>query len=245
MVSRSRSSAREPASLLNHLPLTVIITIDGPAGAGKSTVARALARRLGFRFLDTGAMYRAVALAGKRRGLDWDVPEDLADLARKVDLQVMGEKIFLDGEDVTEAVRTSEVTAVTRYAADNPAVRAHLVRLQRALAGNDNVVTEGRDQGTVAFPDAECKIFLTASAEERARRRLRDLKSQGEPVTLAQVLAAQERRDREDASRAVGPLTPARDAIDVPTDGLTVDQVVDKLELMVRERFSCARNGLP
>ena len=154
----------------------MIITIDGPAGAGKSTVARALARRLGFRFLDTGAMYRAVALAGMRRGLDWDVPDDLARLARKLDLKVVGERIFLlDGEDVTEAVRTSEVTAVTRYAADNPEVRAHLVELQRALAGNDNIVTEGRDQGTVAFPDAECKVFLTASPEERARRRWRDL----------------------------------------------------------------------
>jgi CMP/dCMP kinase len=216
----------------------MIITIDGPAGAGKSTVAKALARRLGFRFLDTGAMYRAVALAGKRRGLDWDVPEDLAKLARFVDLQARGEKIFLDGEDVTEAVRSSEITAVTRYAADNPAVRAHLVELQRALAGNDNVVTEGRDQGTVAFPDAECKIFLTASPEERARRRLGDLESQGEPVTLAQVLAAQERRDREDASRAVGPLTRAPDAVEVYTDGLALDDVVDKLESLVRERLS-------
>ena len=141
----------------------MIVTIDGPAGAGKSTVARALARRLGFRFLDTGAMYRAVALAGMRRGLDWDLPDDLARLARKLDIHVAGERILLDGEDVTEAVRTSEVTAVTRYAADNPQVREHLVELQRALAAADNVVTEGRDQGTVAFPDAECKIFLTAS----------------------------------------------------------------------------------
>jgi cytidylate kinase len=218
----------------------MIITIDGPAGAGKSTVARALARRLGFRFLDTGAMYRAVALAGKRRGLDWDVPDDLARLAKEIDLNVIGEKIFLGGEDVTDAVRTSEVTAVTRYAAGNAAVRAHLVELQRALAGNDDIVTEGRDQGTVAFPEAACKIFLTAGPTERARRRLRDLESQGEPVTLAQVLAAQERRDREDASRAVGPLAPAADAIEVPTDGLTRDQVVDKLELLVRQRVSRA-----
>ena len=151
----------------------MIITIDGPAGAGKSTVARALARRLGFRFLDTGAMYRAVALAALRRGLDWDAPDDLARLARKLDIRMVSERILLDGEDVTEAVRTSDVTAVTRYAADNPQVREFLVELQRKLAGTDNVVTEGRDQGTVAFPHAECKIFLTASREERWCRRCR------------------------------------------------------------------------
>ena len=212
----------------------MIITIDGPAGAGKSTVARALARRLGFRFLDTGAMYRAVALAALRRGLDWDAPDDLARLAQKLDIRTLGHQILLDGEDVTEAVRTSEVTAVTRYAADNPQVRALLVELQRKLAGDDDVVTEGRDQGTVAFPNAECKIFLTASPTERARRRLLDLQAQGEPVTLDQVLAAQERRDREDASRAVGPLTPAADALVVSTDGMTLEQVVTRLEKEAR-----------
>lgn len=215
----------------------MIITIDGPAGAGKSTVARALARRLGFRFLDTGAMYRAVALAGKRAGLDWDVPDDLTRLARSIDLQVVGDRILLDGEDVTEAVRASDVTAVTRYAADNPQVREHLVGLQRRLAAAEkNVVTEGRDQGTVAFPDAKCKIFLTASPEERARRRLRDLQAQGEPVTFEQVLASQERRDRQDAARAVGPLRAAKDAIKVSTDGLTLEQVVDRLEQIAKER---------
>ena len=151
-------------------------------------------------------------------------------------LQVAGDRILLDGEDVTEAVRTSEVTAVTRYAADNPQVREHLVQLQRTLAGRDNVVTEGRDQGTVAFPKAECKIFLTASPEERARRRLGDLQSQGEPVTLEQVLAAQRRRDREDASRPVGPLTPAPDAVEVCTDGIGLDEVVDRLEELARRK---------
>jgi CMP/dCMP kinase len=214
----------------------MIITIDGPAGAGKSTVARALARRLGFRFLDTGAMYRAVALAALRRGLDWDAPDDLARLAGKLDIRTLGERILLDGEDVTEAVRTSEVTAVTRYAADNPKVREFLVGLQRKLAGNDDVVTEGRDQGTVAFPRAECKIFLTASPAERARRRLLDLQSQGEPVTLEQVSAAQERRDREDATRAVGPLAPAADAVMVGTDGMTLREVVDRLEMIATKK---------
>ncbi|MCE5266855.1 MAG: (d)CMP kinase [Planctomycetaceae bacterium] len=214
----------------------MIITIDGPAGAGKSSVARALARRLGFRFLDTGAMYRAVALAGLRRGLDWDVPQDLARLAERLDLKISHDRVVLDGEDVSEAVRTSAVTAVTRYAADNPQVREHLVDLQRKLAGADNIVTEGRDQGTVAFPEAKCKIFLTASPAERARRRWQDLQAQGEPVTIEQVLAAQERRDREDAARAVGPLRPASDAIEVCTDGLSLTEVVDRLEQLARAK---------
>jgi CMP/dCMP kinase len=214
----------------------MIITIDGPAGAGKSSVARALARRLGFRFLDTGAMYRAVALAGMRRGIDWDWPAELARIAREVEIRVDGERICLDGEDVSEAIRTTDVTAVTRYAADNPQVREHLVALQRAVAGQQNIVTEGRDQGTVVFPQAECKIFLTASAQERARRRLGDLQSQGEPATFEQVLAAQERRDREDATRAVGPLLPAADAVQVCTDGMTLEQVVARLESLVRNK---------
>ncbi len=212
----------------------MIITIDGPAGAGKSTVARALARRLGFRFLDTGAMYRAVALAGMRSRVDWNLAAQMADLACRLDLRVRDDRILLDGEDVTEAVRTSDVTAVTRYAAGNPRVRQRLVELQREIAGGGNFVTEGRDQGTVVFPDAQCKIFLTASPEERARRRLADLHAQGEQATLEEVLAAQRRRDSEDASREVGPLVPAADAIQVSTDGLSLEQVVDKLELLAR-----------
>jgi cytidylate kinase len=215
----------------------MIITIDGPAGAGKSSAARTLARRLGFRFLDTGAMYRAVALAGMRRGLDWDVPEDLARLAERLQFRLAGDRLLLDGEDVTDAVRTTAVTAVTRYAADNPQVRRRLVELQRVLAASGDFVSEGRDQGTVAFPQAECKFFLTASPLERARRRLRDLQSQGEPVALEQVLAAQERRDREDATRPVGPLVPAADAIQVSTDGMTLDQVVDRLEELARRKM--------
>jgi CMP/dCMP kinase len=207
----------------------MIITIDGPAGAGKSTVARRLARRLGFRFLDTGAMYRAVALAGMRKGVNWDRPEELAQLARVLDIGFVNERIFLDGEDVSEAIRTTEVTAATRHAADNRQVRQRLIALQRAAAEGGNVVTEGRDQGTVAFPDAECKIFLVASPEERAKRRLSELLSRGETATLQEVLAAQDRRDREDSSRPVGALVPADDAIEVRTDGLSVDEVVEEL----------------
>ena len=235
--ARSQHVASDSASNVSNLR-PMIITIDGPAGAGKSSVARALARRLGFRFLDTGAMYRAVALAGMRRGVDWSRPEQLAQLARGLDLRLADDRVFLDGQDVTGGIRRSDMTAVTRYAADNLGVRGHLVDLQRAIAGTDNLVTEGRDQGTVVFPAAECKFFLTAGEDERARRRLRDLEARGERATLEEILAAQRQRDQEDAARPVGPLLPAPDAIRVSTDGLTLEEVVDRLESLARRRYS-------
>jgi len=214
----------------------MIITIDGPAGAGKSTVAKLLAQRLGFFFLDTGAMYRAVALAGLRRGIDWAVPEQLAELAANVQIDLDGDRVLLDGQDVSHAIRSSQVTAVTRYVADSPQVRQLMVALQRRLAAGKNVVTEGRDQGTLVFPHAELKVFLTASPEERARRRLRDLAAQGESATFEQVLQAIAQRDQQDEQRPVGAMRRAPDAIELCTDGLTIEQVVDRLELLARQR---------
>jgi cytidylate kinase len=216
----------------------MIVTIDGPAGAGKSSAARSLAQRLGFRFLDTGATYRAVALAAVRRGLDWNDADALAQLAHQVTITVDESQVTLDGDVVTDEIRTYAITSVTHYAATNPQVRAHLVELQQQLAGDDDVVTEGRDQGTIVFPNAACKIFLPASAEERARRRWRDLTDRGEQLDFEEVLAGQQQRDERDLGRAVGPLKKAADAIEVSTDGISADEVVGRLEVVVRQQMT-------
>jgi CMP/dCMP kinase len=214
----------------------MVVAIDGPAGAGKSTIARRLAERLGFAFLDTGAMYRAVALAALRHGFGENDAARIADLAQVLTIDFDGTRTLLDGEDVSQAIRTSEVSAAVYLAADNVAVRRRLVELQRAIGANRDLVTEGRDQGTVAFPQAECKIFLTASPTERARRRFEELQARGEPATFEEVLAQLSQRDERDAARPVGALLKAADAIEVCTDGLSLEQVVERLEGIVGER---------
>lgn len=214
----------------------MIVTIDGPAGAGKSSVARLLAERLGFRFLDTGAMYRAVTWAALERQIDLaDVPT-LAKFAQSLDLTIRGDRVLVEGRDVTGEIRTSAITKQIFHAAGNAGVRSRLVDLQRQVAAGQNVVTEGRDQGTVAFPDAQCKIFLTASAEERARRRQLDLASRGEEIAWEVVLADQNERDRRDENREVGPLRRAPDAIEFRTDGLDQEEVVAQLVTFVQSR---------
>jgi cytidylate kinase len=215
----------------------MIVTIDGPAGAGKSSAARGLARRLGFRFLDTGAMYRAVTLAAREQGLDLTDSASLARLAGRVRIELTGDRVLLDGRDVTQAIRRFDITTATHFAADNPGVRAQLVKWQQEAAAGDNVVTEGRDQGTVVFPQAEVKIFLVADERERAERRHRDLVARGESVPFDEVLANQQLRDQRDASRAVGALVKATDAIEVSTDGLSPDEVIARLEEIVRSKL--------
>jgi len=214
----------------------MIVTIDGPAGAGKSSAARELARRLGYRFLDTGAMYRAVTWAAKQRGLDLADADALAQMVREIRVELANDRVLVDGRDVTKEIRTFEITTAIQYAADNPAVRAQLVEWQRAAADNDNVVTEGRDQGTVVFPQAECKIFLTAEEDERARRRYRDLVARGESMSFEEVLSAQQTRDERDRNRPVGALVMADDAVEVSTNRLTPQEVVARLEEIVRSK---------
>lgn len=216
----------------------MIVTIDGPAGSGKSSAARKLAKRLGFRFLDTGAMYRAVALAGARQKVDWNDADRLAGIAATANIELVDDHVFLDGEDVSAEIRTVEITQLTRFAADNRNVRNILVRLQRKIAGDYDVVAEGRDQATVAFPNAECKIYLTATEEVRAQRRYFDLVARGERVSLESVSENQRLRDQQDHERDFGGLRKAPDSIEISTDNLSPAEVVDKLEEVVRSRMT-------
>ena len=221
----------------------MVITIDGPAGAGKSSVARGLADRLGFRFLDTGAMYRTVAYAAMQRSISWDDDAALADLARSIDIDVSEDRVLMDGEDVTNVIRTMEVTSVIHYVADHAGIRELLVDLQRRCGASGDFVTEGRDQGTVAFPDAACKIFLTASPAERARRRQKDLLARGEEMPFEDVLKRQEERDERDRNREVGRLVAAKDACLVSTDNKSMDQVIDELESLVKKQLASKSQG--
>lgn len=215
----------------------MIVTIDGPAGAGKSTVARALARRLGFEFLDTGAMFRAVALAAMRSGVALDDPAGLERVVRALRLEMRGGQMLLDGEDVSALIRTAEVSAGSSVVAASAVVRPRLAGLQREIATGRHMVCEGRDQGTVVFPDAGCKFYLTADPEERLHRRLRELEGRGGDVDVAALRQAQAERDQRDASRELAPLRPADDAVPIDSTALGVEEVVAVMEREVRRRM--------
>ncbi|NIP28534.1 MAG: (d)CMP kinase [Phycisphaerae bacterium] len=217
-----------------------VITIDGPAASGKSTVARLLAERLGASFLDTGAMYRAVTLAAIEACVDMSDEEKLLSVLnnRKFQFTVREGRmaVCIDGVDVTERIRRQEVTANARYVASAARLREKLVEMQREFAAREKkIVTEGRDQGTVAFADANIKFYLIADAAERAKRRQIELRAKGSSENLEQIQKAIEERDKSDEDRAVGPLKPAEDAIVVDTTNLSIEEVVEKLFCFVEE----------
>lgn len=214
----------------------MIVTIDGPAGSGKSTAARRVAAALGFDFLDTGAMYRAVALRCIESGIDLADSVAAANVARTIDIQAIGTRVTSDGIDVTDAIRSPEVARGASVVAVNPDVRAALVELQRKAAKGRNIVTEGRDQGTIVFPNAECKFYVTADRAERARRRQQELEATGVCVSYEETLEEIRARDERDKSRDVAPLIQANDAIRVDTTGKTADEILDLLVGMICER---------
>ena len=221
---------------MSRTTATMIVTIDGPAGAGKSTAARELARRLGFEYLDTGAMYRAVTWICLEERLDLTDQSAVASAARSADIDFRQGRIFANGRDISGEIRTVRVTEESRFVAANQLVRDLLVDLQRRIAGNRDIVTEGRDQGTVAFPHAECKIFLTADPRERARRRQEELRQRGEEIELETLVTQIVERDRRDAERKVGALRPADDATVIDTSTLDTETMIGELEQLVRGR---------
>ncbi len=212
----------------------MIITIDGPAGSGKSSAARALAQRLGFEFLDTGAMYRAVALAVLRAGIDESNGVELQRVLAGCRLEMPPGQVILNGEDVGGLIRSPEVSAASSRLAAVPEVRRFLVGLQRQIGNGRNLVTEGRDQGTVVFPDAARKFFLKADPRERARRRWQELQARGVTANLEAVLAEQNARDLRDGSRDDSPMLAAADAVVIDTTHLTPGEVLERLEQEIR-----------
>lgn len=214
----------------------MIVTIDGPAGAGKSSAAKMLAQRLGFEFLDTGAMYRAVTLAAVRAAGPLDDESFLASLLRDMRLDLPHGRVMLNGEDISSLIRTPQITASSGKIADSPCVRRQLVTWQREIAAGRDMVCEGRDQGTLVFPHAEAKFFLEAADEERARRRHREMQAKGETITFEEILESQKRRDARDAARDIAPMRPADDAIRIDSTAMSLENVVRMMEEIVRKR---------
>ena len=226
----------------------MIITIDGPAGTGKSSVSQEVARRLGYSFLDTGAMYRAIALAAIQRGIAMDDLHALGELAEqvRVDFDWSGNppRVRLDGQDVADLIRTEEASGGASKVAVAPRVRAAMVHLQQEVGiARPNLVTEGRDQGTIVFPRAGLKVYLTATVEERAQRRMRQLQTNGQQVEYATLLAQIRERDARDSGRAVGPLAIPAGAEVIDTTSLTQEEVTAKIVDLARARAAAAELG--
>ena len=214
-----------------------IVTIDGPSGTGKGTVADLLARRLGWHCLDSGALYRVLGLAAQRRGLDLGEAEALAPLASSMGGSFRDNRVYLDGEDVSDAIRTEAAGNAASRVAAHGVVRERLLDWQRRAARSPGLVADGRDMGSVVFPDAPLKIFLTASAEERARRRYKQLKQKGLDVSLPQLVTEIRERDERDSNRSVAPLKAPEGALRVDTTSLSIEEVLDRVLEAVRRVF--------
>ncbi len=218
-----------------------VITIDGPSGAGKGTVCRLLAQELGWEILDSGAIYRVLALAAIHHQIEPSDEESLIPLAAHLDVQFAsdenGSKIILEGEEVTHSIRNEEVGGAASKIAALPRVREALLRRQRAFRQEPGLIADGRDMGTVVFPDAEIKVFLTASAEERARRRFLELQAKGHDVKIGDLLTEIRARDDRDTNRAVAPMVAAEDAIEVDSTEISAQEVFDQLIKVVKEKF--------
>ena len=213
----------------------MIVTIDGPAGSGKSTAARGLAERLGFDYIDTGAMYRAVAHSCLASDIDTTDRASVTERAAELRIGFDGQDVLLDGINISAAVRSPSISEAASRVAQHPGVRAEMVRQQQAMVRERDLVTEGRDQGTEVFPNAECKFFLEASAEVRAVRRQEELLARGVEVPLEETLEQIRQRDHRDRTREISPLRPANDAIVIDSSELTADGVLDRFEAHVRQ----------
>ncbi len=217
------------------------IALDGPSGAGKSTIARALAQRLGVTYLDTGAMYRAVALYVLNAGAQPSAKDQVIPLLDEIDIEIRftdaGQRVLLNGQDVSEAIRENPVSPAASQVAAIPEVRERLVAMQREMASQRSVVMDGRDIGTAVLPDATLKIFLTASAHERARRRFEELRQKGEEVEFEALQRQMLERDYNDSHRAASPLRRAEDAVKLDSTGMDIEQVVEAAEALLREKI--------
>ncbi len=225
----------------------VIVAIDGPSGAGKSSLTKLLAKRLGYTHIDTGAMFRAVALSAKRAGIASDDDKGLADLCRGLEISFArdGEtcRVLANGEDVSREIRTEEIGLLTSTISARKPVRQALLEMQRRMGAKGGVILEGRDIGTVVFPDAEVKFFLSASAEERGRRRYLELAARGESATLEETIAKVIQRDRQDEGREHAPLKQASDAVPIDSTSLSIEQVLELMERTVKERLAQGGKG--
>jgi CMP/dCMP kinase len=224
----------------------MIVAIDGPSGAGKSTLAKRIAEELHFTYLDTGAIYRALALKILRRGVDLNDTAALSAMVTDSDIDLRGRngqlQVFLDGEDVSAAIRTPEVSQMASKASAIAMVRHRLLDLQRALGQRGNIVAEGRDIGTIVFPDAQVKIYLDASIEERARRRCDELRAAGREVSLSETISEMEERDKRDSQRDIAPLRKADDALALDSSGLSADGVAEKVLQLIKSESSKIKN---